>query len=45
VKYLAPFVLAHRLLVSPQARLRGRTKEEIVSEIVSAVPAPVEQAS
>ena len=45
VKYLAPFVLAHRLLISPQARLRGRTKEEIVSEVVDSVPVPVETVS
>jgi MoxR-like ATPase len=42
VKYLAPFVLAHRIMVSPQARLRGRSKEEIVAEIVGTVPVPVE---
>jgi MoxR-like ATPase len=42
VKYLAPFVLAHRVLVSPQARLRGRSKEEIIAEIVAGVPVPVE---
>ncbi len=41
-KYLAPFVLAHRVTISPQARLRGRTKEDIVSEIVGNVPVPVE---
>ena len=44
VKYLAPYVLAHRLLTSPQARLRGRSKEDIVTEIVNSVPAPVEDA-
>jgi MoxR-like ATPase len=42
VKYLAPFVLAHRLMISPQARLRGRTKEDIVTEVVGSVPVPVE---
>ncbi len=42
VKYLAPYVLAHRLLISPQARLRGRTREEIVAEAVASVPVPVE---
>jgi len=43
VKYLAPFVLTHRLIISPQTRLRGRTAEEIVKEIVQTVPVPVEQ--
>jgi MoxR-like ATPase len=45
VKNLAPFVLAHRVMISPQARLRGRTKEEIVAEIVGSVPVPVESAT
>ena len=42
IKYLAPFVLTHRLILSPQVKLRGRTSEDIVKEIVESVPAPVE---
>jgi MoxR-like ATPase len=42
VKYLAPFVLTHRILISPQTRLRGRRPEEVVAEIVNTVPVPVE---
>jgi MoxR-like ATPase len=42
VKYLAPPVLTHRLIISPQTRLRGRRSEEIVAEIVATVPVPVE---
>jgi MoxR-like ATPase len=42
VKYLAPTVLTHRLIISPQTRLRGRRPEEIVAEIVGTVPVPVE---
>jgi MoxR-like ATPase len=42
VKYLAPSVLGHRLLISPQARLRGRNREQIVQEVVASVPVPVE---
>ena len=42
VKYLAPAVLAHRLLISPQARLRGRNREQIVQEVVATVPVSVE---
>jgi MoxR-like ATPase len=42
VKYLAPSVLTHRLIISPQTRLRGRRTEEIVAEIVDTVPVPVE---
>jgi MoxR-like ATPase len=42
VKHLAPAVLTHRLIISPQTRLRGRKPEEIVAEIVDTVPVPVE---
>ncbi|MGD8626430.1 MAG: MoxR family ATPase [Anaerolineae bacterium] len=42
VKYLAPAVLTHRLIISPQTRLRGRRPEEVVAEIVNSVPVPVE---
>ncbi|MSP78531.1 MAG: MoxR family ATPase [Dehalococcoidia bacterium] len=41
VKALAEPVLAHRLVLTPQARLRGRTAEQIVSEILAAEPVPV----
>jgi MoxR-like ATPase len=43
VKYLAPFILTHRLIISAQTRLRGRDAEQIVKEVVDAVPVPVEQ--
>ena len=43
VKYLAVPALAHRLTAKTEARLRGRSLGEIVSEIVSAVPVPVEE--
>lgn len=42
VKFLAPHVLTHRLMISPQAQLRGRQPEELVADIVEAVPVPVE---
>jgi MoxR-like ATPase len=42
VKTLAPHVLTHRLIISPQAQLRGRRLEELVADIVEAVPVPVE---
>ena len=42
IKFLAPYVLCHRLIISAQAQLRGRTAEELVSDIVSQVPVPVE---
>jgi MoxR-like ATPase len=42
VKLLAPQVLTHRLMISPQAQLRGRRPEELVGAIVNSVPVPVE---
>jgi len=42
VKTLAGPVLAHRLIVSTEARLRGRAKEAAVEEIVAQVRVPVE---
>ncbi len=43
VKRMAPHVLTHRLMISPQAQLRGRKPEELVADIVDAVPVPVEE--
>jgi MoxR-like ATPase len=42
IKYIAPHVLTHRLMISPQAQLRGRQPNELVADIVEAVPVPVE---
>ena len=41
VKLLAPFVLPHRLILSSNARLRGRDTAAIVAELLESVPAPV----
>ena len=43
IKYLAPTVLTHRILIHPQTRLRGRTPEQVIAEIVDSVPVPVEK--
>ncbi|NLE77171.1 MAG: MoxR family ATPase [Chloroflexi bacterium] len=43
VKALLAPVLTHRILISPQTRLRGRTPEEVVAEVVGQVPVPVER--
>jgi len=45
VKRLAPGVLAHRLLTTTRARLRGSAAEAIISEIMASVPVPVETIS
>ena len=42
VKQMAPHVLTHRLIISPQAQLRGRQPSELVADIVDSVPVPVE---
>ena len=44
VKLSAIPVLAHRLIVKPQARLRGVAPEQIVDEILKTVPVPVKPA-
>ena len=43
VKRMAPHVLTHRLIISPQAQLRGREPAEVIADIVSEVPVPVEK--
>ena len=42
VKQLAVPVVAHRLLLNPQARARGTPPAQIVDDIISSVPAPVD---
>jgi MoxR-like ATPase len=44
VKLLAVPVLAHRLIVSLEARLRGRDAPAIVESILDTLPVPVELA-
>ena len=41
VQALAESVLAHRLILAPEARATGVTAEEVVSEALAATPAPV----
>ena len=42
VKLLAPYVLPHRLILNPEARLRNRDPDQLVLELLATVPAPVE---
>ena len=42
IKKMAPHVLTHRLMVSPQAQLRGRKPDQLVNDIVDSIPVPVE---
>lgn len=41
IKKLTPYVLTHRIHISPQTRLRGRTAAEVVAEVVGEVETPV----
>ncbi len=40
VKYLAEATLAHRLIISPAARIKNVAPKEIVREILSSIPVP-----
>jgi MoxR-like ATPase len=42
IKFMAPHVLTHRLMVSPQAQLRGRQPSQLVTDIVDSISVPVE---
>ena len=43
VKALAETVLAHRLILTSNSRLRGRSAESIVAEMLGALPVPIER--
>jgi MoxR-like ATPase len=42
IKALAAPVLSHRMIMKTEARLRGRTEEEVIDEILSTIPVPTE---
>ena len=42
VKRIAPAVLIHRLMIAPQAQLRGQQLDDLVAGIIERVPVPVE---
>ncbi len=42
IKLMAPHVLTHRLMISPQAQLRGRQPSQLISDIVNSISVPVE---
>ncbi|MGI5817639.1 MAG: AAA family ATPase [Armatimonadota bacterium] len=44
VKYVSEAVLGHRLILSSEARLRGKLVDDLIDDIVSSIPAPVEKA-
>jgi MoxR-like ATPase len=43
VKSLFIPVIAHRLLIKAEARMRGKTEEDILREILERTPVPLEE--
>ena len=43
IKLLAPYVLTHRILISPATRLRGRRLADVLMDVIETVPVPVER--
>ena len=43
VKVLAPSVLPHRMILSSTARLRGNSTDQLITEILSSLPVPIER--
>ncbi|HDQ70743.1 MAG TPA: MoxR family ATPase [Chloroflexi bacterium] len=43
VKLLAPYVLTHRIIISPATRLRGREIADVLMDVIDTVPVPVER--
>ena len=41
IKLLAPYALAHRIILKSQARLRERTADDVVAQILEQIPVPV----
>ena len=43
VKALAAPVLAHRIVIDSSARLRGKSRDSVIAEVVAATPVPIER--
>ncbi|MCL7748882.1 AAA family ATPase [Halalkalibacter alkaliphilus] len=43
VKHLAPYILAHRMMLTAEAKMSNRTQEEVISSILELVRIPVNQ--
>lgn len=41
VKYLAPYVLAHRVILTHEAKINGRTPEAVILSVLDSVAVPV----
>lgn len=43
IQYLAPFVFTHRIILKSESRYEGISTEEIVNEVIAAVPVPIQR--
>jgi len=43
IQYLAPFVFTHRIILKSESRYEGISTEEIVNEVIEAVPVPIQR--
>jgi len=41
IKFLAPFVLSHRILLKAEAEVEGKLREQVISEILHSVAVPM----
>jgi len=42
VKHLVPYVLTHRIMISPTTRLRGRAYTDVLMDAIEMIPVPVD---
>lgn len=40
IKYLAPFVLAHRIILTPEAKFADKNSEQLIANILKNIPVP-----
>lgn len=43
VKYLAPYVLGHRIALSHNAKMEGRKPAEVIASVVSSIAVPIDE--
>ncbi|MGM9988663.1 MAG: AAA family ATPase [Bacillaceae bacterium] len=43
IRYLAPFVLGHRIILKPEVRYSGVTQESFIQDIIANVPIPFQR--
>ena len=40
IKYMAPFILNHRIILTPEAEMEGLTEEEVIQELLETIEVP-----